>query len=62
MVQAKNTMHRIGLDLINGKQHPIGTETVRVSITEKDKGSRGTHIPQIDDRDLLSILSKFYCL
>ena len=70
MVQAQNTMRRIGLDLINEKLRAIGRlpiEVETVGTTEEDKGS--AHLPQHEfdsaepldtsSRDLLSVLSKF---
>lgn len=61
MVQAQNTMRRIGLDLINEKRrtigrHPIGVQET-VGITKKDKAS-GIDVEPAHGRDLLSVLSQ----
>jgi hypothetical protein len=56
MVQAQNTMRRIGLDLINEKRHAI--------TTEKEKSDPGTFdgAETSHDRDLLSLLSNLLYL
>lgn len=61
MVQAQNTMRRIGLDLINEKRrtigrHPIGVQET-VGITKKDKTSE-IEVEPAHGRDLLSVLSQ----
>jgi len=67
MVQAKNTMRRIGLDLINEKRHaiechPVGVDNV--GTTGKEKADPGLNAldgaETSHSRDLLSVLSNFF--
>lgn len=67
MVQAKNTMRRIGLALINDKRRAIGCRPVggeNVGTTEKEKADPGLNaldgVETSHSRDLLSVLSNFF--